>query len=1021
MSFSIKYSLLVIFMYCCAWSSYGQKYPSKNISTIDGLPNNQVEAIYKDSRGLLWVGTQNGLAKIDNNGITNFYSEDGLSNNAVWDIKEDASGTLWFGTYGGGVTKFDGKHFTSITQNENLKTSRVRKLYIYNGLLLIGTEKGLFILDLKTEAVTELETHHDRFQIMGFIQYKDELFLATYQSGSYKLNREANELLKVREVDLERSHIFSLFLNGDTLYSANDANGVSVRRKSNIGALDSYTMQEFLTHKPHNKTFGKSIVWDYFKAEDASIYVAAWGVHSNDGGVYKLVNDEFIDMTSNFGIKSHQIRRFFYDTDFKRLYVGTQDQGLYSVDLDASVRFNSADGKVISDFEHIEDDLVLLHSAGLSITSSKGSFDIASKEFYDVVTNFTKKHSQRHFESLSLEGTPENFVFYKLLIKDHSIWITTNYGIFRLTLETKKLNFYPPRPTIIDIDASNNLIVPIPYGEVVKYQDVLTNPIYYIGPKFKNKALFFNKDNKNNPYYITDMAAVNDKLYLSSPVHGLYSYNYTQFKSLYESGAFKEKEIQFISASKALNKLYIATNSGKLFLVNLNDGFKIEQEFDWSAHSGRSILFLESYKDAVLVGTELGLNIITGKRHQFINQEQGLSMIDFKAAKVLEDKLYISTVEGYYTLDMDALTSNFNHNATLALNRINVNQSEYLKKDKTWFTQTAPQFKLPYDQNNLELQFVSYNHPFPKKLEFSYSITGLDTTWNKVVDSKRINLPYLPYGKFEVNVGTKDRNSGLITQSKLASITILPPFWKTWWFNVLMFVITASSLLFVYKKRVSVIQVREAEKAKIQKRLIETKLEALGSQMNPHFAFNALNSIQNYIIDNDVDNALLYLSEFAKLIRKTLDHSSLQFISLSEEISYLQSYVTLENMRFNNRVMVSFDYSDLDIDEVHLPPMLLQPFIENAFVHAFEKTHPKPELSISFFRKDSVLKCIIKDNGKGMGTTLSGQLHQSKGLKLLRERLSLLGTSANNFFTIASEKGKGTTIALNLDIAEFDD
>ena len=1007
-------------MYCCVWSSYGQKYPSKNISTIDGLPNNQVEAIYKDSRGFLWVGTQNGLAKIDNNGITNFYSEDGLSNNAVWDIKEDASGTLWFGTFGGGVTKFDGKHFTPITQNENLKTSRVRKLYIYNDLLLIGTEKGLFILDLKTEAVTELETHHDRFQIMGFIQYQDELYLATYRSGFYKLNREANELLKVREVDhYKRSSIFSLFLNGDTLYCANDANGVSGRLKSNIGALDSYTMQEFLTHKPHNKTFGKSIVWDYFKAEDASIYVAAWGVHSNDGGVYKLVNDEFIDMTSAFGIESHQIRRFFYDTDFKRLYVGTQDQGLYSVDLDASIGFNGAEGKVVSDFERIDDDLVLLHSAGLSIASSKGSFDITSKEFLDVITNFTKKHSKLYFEVLTLEVTPESFVFYKLFIKDQSIWITTNYGIFRLTLETKKINFYPSRTTSINVDASNNLIVAIPYAGIIIYQDIINKPIYYNWDP--NNELRLSTDNKNNPFHITDMAAMNDKLYLSSPVHGLYSYNYSEFKSLYESGDFKEKEIQFISASKTLNKLYIATNSGKLFLVNLNDGFKIEQEFDRSGYSGTSILFLESYKDAVLVGTELGLNIITGKRHQFINQEQGLSMIDFKAAKVLEDKLYISTVEGYYTLDMDALTSNFNHNATLALNRINVNQSEYLKEDKTWFTQTAPQFKLPYNQNNLELQFVSYNHPFPKKLEFSYSIKGLDTTWNKVVDSKRINLPYLPYGEFEVNVSTKDLNSGLITQSKLASITILPPFWKTWWFNVLMFVITASSLLFVYKKRVSVIQVREAEKAKIQKRLIETKLEALGSQMNPHFAFNALNSIQNYIIDNDVDNALLYLSEFAKLIRKTLDHSSLQFISLSEEISYLQSYVTLENMRFNNRVKVHFDYSDLDIDEVHLPPMLLQPFIENAFVHAFEKTHPKPELSISFFRNDNVLKCIIKDNGKGMGATLSGQLHQSKGLKLLRERLSLLGTSANNFFTIASEKEQGTTISLNLDIAEFDD
>ena len=143
-------------------------------------------------------------------------------------------------------------------------------------------------------------------------------------------------------------------------------------------------------------------------------------------------------MTSAFGIESHQIRRFFYDTDFKRLYVGTQDQGLYSVDLDASIGFNGAEGKVVSDFERIDDDLVLLHSAGLSIASSKGSFDITSKEFLDVITNFNKKHSKLYFEVLTLES----FVFYKLFIKDQSIWITTNYGIFSLALETKTINFY---------------------------------------------------------------------------------------------------------------------------------------------------------------------------------------------------------------------------------------------------------------------------------------------------------------------------------------------------------------------------------------------------------------------------------------------------------------------------------------------------------------------------------------------------------------------------------------------------
>ncbi len=191
-------------------------------------------------------------------------------------------------------------------------------------------------------------------------------------------------------------------------------------------------------------------------------------------------------------------------------------------------------------------------------------------------------------------------------------------------------------------------------------------------------------------------------------------------------------------------------------------------------------------------------------------------------------------------------------------------------------------------------------------------------------------------------------------------------------------------------------------------------MEALQSQMNPHFTFNAMNSIQNYIIDNDIDNALMYLGEFAKLIRKTLDNSSQAFITLAEEISYLKSYTSLENMRFNNKVQVSFDYKNVPIQEVDIPPMLIQPFVENAFVHAFSKEHNNPKLSINFSVKDEILTCKIIDNGSGMSDTTSGQIHQSKGLKLVSERLNLLNKSQYNKYEVQSKIGEGTIVNLQI-------
>ena len=197
---------------------------------------------------------------------------------------------------------------------------------------------------------------------------------------------------------------------------------------------------------------------------------------------------------------------------------------------------------------------------------------------------------------------------------------------------------------------------------------------------------------------------------------------------------------------------------------------------------------------------------------------------------------------------------------------------------------------------------------------------------------------------------------------------------------------------------------------------METKLEALQSQMNPHFTFNAMNSIQNYIIDNDIDNALMYLSEFAKLIRQTLQNSSKQLITLAEEINYLKSYTSIENMRFNNKIRITFTYEDLAINKIRIPPMLLQPFVENVFVHAFDKHKKNPMLTICFSKKQNILHCEIMDNGKGMGKTTSGQMHESKGLKLVSERLNLLNKKNFTSIKVSSKIGEGTRVLVRLQL-----
>jgi hypothetical protein len=171
-------------------------------------------------------------------------------------------------------------------------------------------------------------------------------------------------------------------------------------------------------------------------------------------------------------------------------------------------------------------------------------------------------------------------------------------------------------------------------------------------------------------------------------------------------------------------------------------------------------------------------------------------------------------------------------------------------------------------------------------------------------------------------------------------------------------------------------------------------------------------------MDSDIDNATIFLGDFSKLIRLNLDHCTKPTILLIEEIEYLQSYIRVENTRFNNQILVDFEIDPLiDVYDVEIPTMLLQPFVENVFVHAFPPSVKKPKLKISFnVVSQDVLQCSIEDNGIGFSSNSANKLHQSKGITLVKERLTLLGYNVEKAVQIISSKNKGTTIIITLQL-----
>ena len=156
-----------------------QTVPSKNYTTLEGLSNNAVKSLFLDSRGLLWIGTENGVSLLQSGKITNFYESDGLAFNSCWAITEDNQGNIWFGSYGGGISKFDGSKFIPLGIPEGLLDGRIRHFFPYKNKIFIGTENGLSIIDINTHQVIGIQesiSDNPQSYISGFFLHQDYLY-----------------------------------------------------------------------------------------------------------------------------------------------------------------------------------------------------------------------------------------------------------------------------------------------------------------------------------------------------------------------------------------------------------------------------------------------------------------------------------------------------------------------------------------------------------------------------------------------------------------------------------------------------------------------------------------------------------------------------------------------------------------------------------------------------------------------------------------------------------------------------
>jgi hypothetical protein len=303
---------------------------------------------------------------------------------------------------------------------------------------------------------------------------------------------------------------------------------------------------------------------------------------------------------------------------------------------------------------------------------------------------------------------------------------------------------------------------------------------------------------------------------------------------------------------------------------------------------------------------------------------------------------------------------------------------------------------LKSDQNTLDIQFQALAFPSDRHISYSYKVDGLHEHWNALGKNHSVTLSKLPPGSyiFQVKVGGPT-DIGPIKQLKFV---IARPFYLRVWFFLLCGLILISGIILIYKYRVRRIKRQEAEKTRIHKEMAELELQALRAQMNPHFMFNSLNSIKNYILRHESEKAAEYLSNFAHLIRMILQNSRETSVSLQDELETLLLYIDLEKLRFRDGFDFTCQIDDrIDTSYVQVPPMIVQPFIENAIWHGLLHKEDDRHLAIRVSQNNGSVICEIEDNGIGREKAMlikskSATRYKSMGMGITSDRIALLNS-----------------------------
>lgn len=338
---------------------------------------------------------------------------------------------------------------------------------------------------------------------------------------------------------------------------------------------------------------------------------------------------------------------------------------------------------------------------------------------------------------------------------------------------------------------------------------------------------------------------------------------------------------------------------------------------------------------------------------------------------------------------------------------------------------------LGYKQNFFSIGFSAKAFTMPRDVRFRYRLSGFDE-WTEISGRRFANYTNVPGGDYIFQLQAAN-NEGVWNQKILElPIHVGTAIWATWWFRGLLVAVLVFAGYWLYRYRVQQVKKKQQLRSDYERKLANVEMSALLAQMNPHFLFNSLNSIDSYIIRNESKKASEYLNNFARLMRLILQNSRSNYISLKDELEALELYMQMESLRFKNKFCYSIAVdNDVDTSSVVIPPMLIQPYVENAIWHGLMHRSNGSEglVKISISKKEEDLQCVIEDNG--IGRTKAEEIKAQKptnhkrsmGMQITQDRIEIINKLYNmnasveiHDLTDADGNAKGTKVELTIPV-----